>query len=160
MYSRDCRISNYYYDTVQVNAVKSGSYSLLGKSKSNVRIYGYIYEHNFNPLNPFENLLLENGFSCGDRQFILTYTLRSGTTYILVVTTFSPNETGEFSIIASGPNHVTLSYFCEYMYCLVYNQHRSINTENVCKLNLHSHCTKGFIKSSVKQKLTFSEKVS
>lgn len=123
MYSRDCQFLNYYYATVEVNSVANGSYSLSGESK--VRIYGYIYKDNFNPLNPFENLLAENGYSCGDRRFILTTTLQPGTTYILVVTTFSPNETGKFLIVASGPNHVTLNHFCEYMYYLVYNRHRN-----------------------------------
>lgn len=104
-----------------MNVITTGSYTISGKSK--VHIYGYIYKDNFNPLDPFENLLSENDFSCGDRQFILTPTLETSTTYILVVTTFSPNETGEFSIIASGPNRVTLSHLCEYMYCLVYNRH-------------------------------------
>jgi hypothetical protein len=79
-YSRNCRISNYYYEAIQVNAVTTGFYSLSGKSE--VDIYGYIYKDNFNPLSPFENLLSENGVSCGDRQFVLTTIIDTGATYI------------------------------------------------------------------------------
>lgn len=112
-YSRNCRISNYYYETIQVAAVTTGFYSLSGKSE--VDIYGYIYKSNFNPLSPFENLLSENGVSCGDRQFVLTTILDTVSTYILVVTTFSPNETGNFFIFVSGPNNVSLNHTSEYL---------------------------------------------
>jgi hypothetical protein len=107
-----------------VNAVTTGVYSLSGTST--VGIYGYIYKDNFNPLNPFENLRSENGVSCGDRQFMLTTILETGTTYILVVTTFSPNATGNFSIFVSGPNNVSLNHISEYLYYLLNNQLESI----------------------------------
>ena len=94
----------------------TGSYNLLGQS--NINIYGYIYKEKFNPQNPFENLILENGVSCGDRQFLLTTVLQSGTSYILVVTTFSPNERGNFSILVYGPNNVTLNYISKYRHML------------------------------------------
>ncbi len=112
-YSRNCRISNYYYETIQVNAITTGVYSLSGKSEFD--IYGYIYKDNFNPLNPFENLLLENGVSCDDRQFVLTTILDTGVTYVLVVTTFFPNETGNFTIFVSGRNNVSLNHTSEYL---------------------------------------------
>jgi len=124
IYSRTCRISNYYYETIQVNAASTGVYSLSGTSR--VGIYGYIYKDNFNPLNPFENLCSENGVNCGDRQFMLTTILETGTTYILVVTTFSPNDTGNFSIFVSGPNNISLNHISEYLYCLLNNQLESI----------------------------------
>jgi hypothetical protein len=100
--------------------VTNGLYNLVGKSR--IGIYGYIYKHKFNPLNPFENLLSENGISCADSQFLLTTIFETGTTYILVVTTFSPNETGNFSILVSGPNNVNLNHISEYMHCLVNNR--------------------------------------
>jgi hypothetical protein len=122
-YSRNCRISNYYYETIQMNVVTAGFYSISGKSP--LDIYGYIYKDNFNPLNPFENLYSQNGFSCDGRQFTLTTNLQIGTAYVLVVTTFYPNETGAFSIFVSGPDNISLNRTSEYMHCLVNNQHRS-----------------------------------
>ena len=97
-----------------MNITRSGIYSILGHST--IEIYGYIYENSFNPYNPFENLLLENGVSCGDRQFLFKTMLQAGGKYILVVTTYSPNEIGNYSILASGPDTVILTNISKYIY--------------------------------------------
>jgi hypothetical protein len=91
-----------------VNVDEDGYYTLTSKSESYMDLYGYLYTDNFNPNNPSMNLLLENNYGCGYSQFKLTAHLESYTDYILVVTTYSQNTTGAFSILVSGPNDAVL----------------------------------------------------
>ncbi|CAF3944088.1 unnamed protein product [Rotaria sp. Silwood2] len=65
--------------------------------------YGYMYRSSFDASTPSSNLLASDDDSGGNGQFQLTVYLTSGTTYILVVTTYIPGVVGPFSIIASGP---------------------------------------------------------
>ncbi|CAF1449839.1 unnamed protein product, partial [Adineta steineri] len=106
-YSRiGCNLPNYYYEAIQVNVNESRYYSL--SSSSSIDTYGYIYTKNFYPFDPSINLILENDNSFGKHQFEIKTLLQSTTANILVVTTYSPNATGIFSIIMSGFNNVTL----------------------------------------------------
>ncbi|CAF0857365.1 unnamed protein product [Adineta steineri] len=105
-YSRDCRKLNYYYETIRMRVVETGSYALI--SNSSMDIFGYIYEDDFNPMNPFENLLPQDYRACSSPDFKLIADLYTGTSYILVVTTSSPNMRGNFSIRTSGPNNIFL----------------------------------------------------
>ncbi|CAF3980977.1 unnamed protein product, partial [Adineta steineri] len=75
--------------------------------------YGYIYEDNFNPMNPFENELSQNYRSCRFQGFKFIAYLRTGANYILVVTTSSPNIIGNFSILTSGPDNITLGRYTQ-----------------------------------------------
>ncbi|CAF1209524.1 unnamed protein product [Adineta steineri] len=111
-YSRDCRKSNYYYETIRVNIVETGYYAL--SSNSSMNTFGDIYKDDFNPMNPFENLLSQGYRACSSQDFKFIAYLYTGTTYILVVTTSSPNMTGNFSILASGPNNITLDPYSKY----------------------------------------------
>jgi hypothetical protein len=119
-------VSKYYYEAIQVNVNKTGSYTL--GSNSIVYTYGYLYKDNFNPFQPSENLISENNNIGGGGQFKFTIDLQASTTYILVVTTFDPNVQGKFSIFVSDPSKVTLNCFREYRYCSVNNQHGSIKS--------------------------------
>ncbi|CAF3821869.1 unnamed protein product, partial [Adineta steineri] len=111
-YSRDCRKSNYYYETIRMNVVETGYYALI--SSSNMNTFGDIYKDDFNPMNPFENLLSQDYRSCSYQDFKFIAYLHTGTTYILVVTTWSPNMTGDFSILTSGPDNITLNPYSSY----------------------------------------------
>ncbi|CAF1057170.1 unnamed protein product [Adineta steineri] len=106
-YSRDGRKSNYYYETIRINVVETGYYALT--SSSSMDTFSDIYRDDFNPMNPFENLLSQDYRSCSYQDFKFIAYLQTGTKYILVVTTSSPNMTGRFSIITSGPNVITLN---------------------------------------------------
>ncbi|CAF1456455.1 unnamed protein product, partial [Adineta steineri] len=105
-YSRDCRKSNYYYQTIRMNVVETGYYAL--SSNSSMDTFGDIYKDDFNPMNPFENLLSQDYRACSSQDFKFIAYLYTGTTYILVVTTSSSNTTGNFSILTSGPDNITL----------------------------------------------------
>jgi hypothetical protein len=110
-YYRDCQTPNYHYESIQVNVAITGLYSIW--SRSTVDTYGYIYKDNFDSLKPVENLLSQHSGICNVGQFKLIIDLQADTTYILVVTTYRPNMTGNFSIFVSGPDNVTLSPISE-----------------------------------------------
>jgi len=117
MYSpTGCDLSNYYYEAMQVKVTQVGYYTF--SSNGTIDIHGYIYNNNFDPFNPDRNLYAQSGNRCPNGQFgIITY-LQMDTTYILIVTTSSPDMTGPFSIFVSGPNNVILNHMGEYLYYL------------------------------------------
>jgi hypothetical protein len=125
---------NYYYEAIQVNVVENGYYTLA--SMSAVNTIGYIYMNNFNSSNPIENFLSQDDYSCGGNQFKLITYLQANTTYILVVTTYVPKETGQFSILAFGPNNVRLNH-SEYMYYFMKDQQRSSKYRKSSHLNFY-----------------------
>jgi hypothetical protein len=117
------KASNYYYEAMQVNVGETGCYSF--GINSSVDTFGYIYLDTFNPLFPSRSLIIQNGERLNNMQFKHPTRLHASVTYILVVTTSSPNVTGSFSILVSGPNNVSLNHISEYMHSLVNNLHRS-----------------------------------
>ncbi|CAF4225029.1 unnamed protein product, partial [Adineta steineri] len=108
-YYRDCQVPQCHYETSQIHVNTTGLYVLW--SESNINAYGYIYQNDFNPLKPSENLLLSHDGECNDGQFKLIIDLDNNTRYILVVTTRNPKTTGNFSIFISGPNNISASPF-------------------------------------------------
>jgi len=113
-YSRVCGRTNYHYETIQVNVQETSTYSF--DSHSTIITYGYIYEYNFDPFNPTENLLAQSNYSCGGYHFQFAAQLQFNTTYILVVTTFESNVQGAFSVFVYGSNNVSLNRTSEYLY--------------------------------------------
>jgi hypothetical protein len=71
--------------------------------------YGYIYAGSFNPAFPAIGVEAEDDNSSGNGQFGFVFVPSSFTELILLVTTFSPNVTGAFTITASGPAVVEFS---------------------------------------------------
>jgi hypothetical protein len=96
-----------------VNIVEDGYYSFA--SNTTIGPYGYIYKSHFNPFDPSMNLIGSDDQKGCENQFKLITYLEASTTYILVVTTYYPNKTGPFSIIALGPNNITLKRSSEFL---------------------------------------------
>ncbi|CAF4237714.1 unnamed protein product, partial [Rotaria sp. Silwood2] len=67
---------------------------------------GALYNGYFYPTYPSFNLFQENDDGAGSGQFYITAYLESNVKYILVATTFGELVTGQFSIIATGPDNV------------------------------------------------------
>src|SRR5690242_19619145 len=109
-------MSKYCYEMFEISVVVASNYSF--STESNVSTYSYIYNNTFHPDNPSLNLLTVDGNGSGNGQFKLTVFLRPWTSYILVVTTFSPNATGRFSIVVSGPTTVALRHIRKYNFIL------------------------------------------
>jgi hypothetical protein len=114
MYYRECGTSKSYYAAIQVKVNTTGFYYLSSDGK--MHTYGYIYEENFDPFNPYENLLASNDNGCDNWQFKLNVHLNVNTTYILVATSASIYERGNFSVIVSGAIQVDLDPVREYTY--------------------------------------------
>ncbi|CAF1064126.1 unnamed protein product [Adineta steineri] len=120
-YYRDCQVPQCHYETSQIYVNTTGLYVLW--SENNINAYGYIYQNNFNPLKPSENLLLSHGGKCNNEQFKLIIDLEINTRYILVVTTQDPKIIGNFSVFISGPNNISLSPFSpELSSCVIGDQ--------------------------------------
>ncbi|CAF1488554.1 unnamed protein product, partial [Adineta steineri] len=108
-YCRDYVKSNYYYQTFQINVHAADTYTLW--SESNIDTYGYIYKNDFDPLQPFGNLLFQHSGYCNQGQLKFIVDLQANMQYILVVTTYFPNATGNFSIFISGQNEISIKKF-------------------------------------------------
>jgi hypothetical protein len=109
--SRWCGSGKYYYEAFEVNVPEFHYYTI--QSSSNIDTYGFIYEKNFSPLNPKENLLAEDDDGGGKSQFKLHIPLYVNTKYILIVTTYWPKDIGEVNITLLGANNVTVTRLSE-----------------------------------------------
>lgn len=106
-----CELSDYYYEAIQINVTRVGYYTF--RSNSTIDTYGHFYMNNFDPFNPTVNLQAEDDNRCINRQFGITTYLQMNTTYILIVTTSSPDVVGSFSIFGSGPSNVIFNRISE-----------------------------------------------
>lgn len=109
----DCESSDYYYETIEMKVLESGCYHLIGDNATD--IYGYIYEDYFKPMSPGNNSFSQILRAYRGDQFELQTSLRIGINYVLAVTTFDQNMTGEFSIIATGPANIHFNRISEYI---------------------------------------------
>ncbi|CAF1393808.1 unnamed protein product [Adineta steineri] len=114
IYFKDCSEFNSYYEAIQMNVNVTGDYTILINSEMKTT-YGYIYTNSFNVFNWSENRLTYNGYSGNQGQFQLTPILQANMKYIFVMTTSSPNITGNFAIQVSGPSHIGFNRICEYL---------------------------------------------
>ena len=116
-YFRDCIRPNYYFEAIEIDVVEDGSYTIGISSEK--YICDYLHENKFNPFDPLGKQIIKSdpfgqqiiGSDCDRfemKQIKFIHHLQKHITYILVVTTRSPNETGSFSVIVLGPNNVTL----------------------------------------------------
>ena len=78
-------------------------------------MYGYMYQHSFDPSQPSGNLLKENDKKCSETQLALNASLLNNVTYILVVTTVVPGRTGAFTIETSGASNITFTRLSEFV---------------------------------------------
>jgi hypothetical protein len=102
---RHCQSPHHYFGVLQLNISMNGSYSLVSNSIMNM--FGYLYDGIFDPAILTRNLLTFNNESTDNNHFRLEAFLENGKTYDLVVTTSTPNVTGLFAIMATGPEAVT-----------------------------------------------------
>lgn len=101
--------NNYYYEAIEVTVPMRGIY--IFQCNSYIDTFAYAYHPPFNPSNPAANLLIvSNDDESNDNwEFKFRLNFTSAYTIILIVTTYSPNVTGPFSIITTGPARVTFT---------------------------------------------------
>lgn len=108
MFTRNGRSGTFFFEAIEVIPKRTGNYTFT--STSAIDNYGYLYETPFDPFNTTYNLLTyadDNEDETSD-QFSLAYILQAGTSYTLVFTTFDPDLTGPFSIVALGSSRISL----------------------------------------------------
>lgn len=108
IYSLDgCEIPNRHYEAIQLTVSNSGCYTFI--SKSAVNIIEYIYIHSFDVSNP--NSIWSAHYNGNEKstQFNFTVQLQTAINYVLVVSTYLPNEIGDFSIMMSGASKINFS---------------------------------------------------
>jgi len=82
----------------------------LIETKSSLRTYGYLYEHEFNPYDSIDNSLARNHDSCGDLQFEIAAYLKFNITYILIIAAHYAyaNQQGPFSVLVEGSHEIKI----------------------------------------------------
>ena len=123
-----CGTPNHYYEAIQVKVMASGWHVFSGNSSTDA--HAYFYQNYFNPSNPTENYLYQDMSSCSNGRFRLAFHLQSNMTYVLLVTTFSAEGTGDFEIFASGTNEVTFKRIGKSL-TFIYDQRRN-SEKNSC----------------------------
>ncbi|CAF1442588.1 unnamed protein product, partial [Adineta steineri] len=98
--------NNYYFHAIAVRVFSSDSYSFT--SNSTFDIYGSFHHYPVDITIPSQSMITYDYYNGGDRQFQINLDLQSNQTYVLIVSTYSPNVTGLFTIIVEGPSNVEL----------------------------------------------------
>jgi hypothetical protein len=98
----------FFYQTIRITAPTTGVYTIRSSSAA-IDIYGYLYQSSFNPGSVLDNYLTYDDDSDGSLQFRIVWSIQTGNTYILVVTTHAQNMLAPFAITVSGPARVTMS---------------------------------------------------
>ena len=106
---RPFRIIDYYYKAVSIRTEITGVYHF--ETASLVDTYGLLYSSPFDPSDPSSNLLLSDDDSGIDAQFAFSYTLEVEQLYDLVITTYSPKNVGDFTLLITGPSLVNVTRF-------------------------------------------------
>ena len=110
-YSPDCSRKSYYYEAFEIKVVENRYYKIW--SNSSIDTFGFLYEHQFDPLNPEKDLLDKNDDGRSDLQFQFEIPLYNDTKYILVVTTYRPTDIGQIEIHMWGLKNVLFSRVCK-----------------------------------------------
>jgi hypothetical protein len=90
--------SSDYYEALQLNIVTTGVYRF--SSNSSVDLNQYVYQNAFHPVTPSSNLL---AIKPSSSTLPMSIFLRANITYVLVMTTATPYQTGPFSVYVKGP---------------------------------------------------------
>ena len=96
--------SGYFFEAIQLVVYQSGFYNI--SSASPMDTFGYLYSWDFSPFDITYNLITSDDDNGTESQFSMGAYLYSGYTYVVVVTTFQPNITGQYELLVRGPQYV------------------------------------------------------
>lgn len=120
------QLEKVYYAAVELNVPLMGTYSFTGNSA--IRMDGRLYDGDFDPADPNQNLITFDVKSADQEQFEITASLQADHKYTLIVTPRTLDSVGEFSVASSGPASISLprtispstsptQSSCEYHFC-------------------------------------------
>ncbi|CAF4174594.1 unnamed protein product, partial [Adineta steineri] len=98
--------NNYYFHAIVVRTFSTGSYNFT--SNSTFDIYGSFHRYPVDITNPSQSIITYDYYNGGALHFQINLDLQSNQIYVLIVSTYSPNVTGLFTIIVEGPSNVEL----------------------------------------------------
>lgn len=99
-------LADFLYQAFVMNVSTSGFYEIA--SCSNMYTFGYLYENFFNPPDVTSNLITFDDQSGDQNQFLMSAVLRTGISYIIVITTNEPNIVGPFILTVRGYGNCVL----------------------------------------------------
>jgi hypothetical protein len=94
-------------EIIDITVNTAGLYAFT--SLSYIDSYACLYQDYFNSSNLSSNQIICDDDSGGNYQFKFSVNLQSGIPYILVFATVGPGETGEFTIVGTGPDQIDFS---------------------------------------------------
>lgn len=99
----------YYFNAMTVTVLLNGTYQI--QSNSAMDTYAIVYKHTFDELFPNRNVITRAYNNNGTGEIRFQIDMLSTVTYILVITTFKKNETGDFLITMNGPASLHFTSF-------------------------------------------------
>ena len=98
-----------YYESIQINVVQSGNYTMSSVDSRLYGIRGSLYKEHFDPFILDKRLIARNLNGCPNGEFKIITELQSSVTYILIVTSTITPSVNNFSIVVFGPNNITFN---------------------------------------------------
>lgn len=97
----------HYFEAIQIEFPTNGSYRCF--SRSQIDTYAAVYQPSFNPDNVSQGLLGQNDDGAGEAQFLIRINTLGRTSLVLVITTYSSDIIGNYTLFILGPGQVTFS---------------------------------------------------
>ena len=99
---------NFYCEMIEIHTKEEGLYTITSHSSKD--LVGYIHENNFTLFDLNINKIQSDDNSHYNNQFKINLCRPVNSSFILVVTTKTAFEKGEFSITILGPSIVSMRY--------------------------------------------------
>jgi len=107
-----CEVANLYYESIYIKVFESGCHNLYIKSDAEILVN--IYKHYFDPLNSQLNVLFRSDDNVNSTQIEFSFTFQVNTYYVIVITTYRPGMTGNFSITIESTNKTIFNRISKY----------------------------------------------
>ncbi len=98
------------YDTIGFTVTSSGTYTLTSTATNPAGwdTYLFLYSTAFDAAAPLNQVLIGDDDAAGGYNSRVSYTLQAGVTYYAVVTAYSSNQAGDYTLRISGPGNVVV----------------------------------------------------
>ena len=98
-----------YYESIQINVVQSGNYTMSSVDSRLHGITGSLYKEHFDQFILDKRLIARNLNGCPKDEFKIITELQASVTYILIMTPIYSLSGNNFSIVVFGPNNITFN---------------------------------------------------
>jgi len=105
---KDCRSLNYYCEIIEIQTKEEGDYTITSHSTKD--LIGYIHEKNFTLFDLNINAIEADDNSHYNYQFKINLYRPANSSFLLIVTTKTAFEQGDFSITVQGPSTVSMRH--------------------------------------------------